>query len=238
MNKEETGGTDAAANSADTDKLYENRGPKTIVRLMTVGAYMFSVSCAALALSGYYIFFWHPPNSRLIHAHAAHLRTDNEMDFMAADSLTIIRVDKSNQSELIDKFHGINVNNRYKYVSNFNEKNASQNFIFAEDDERWRKQNEQENRGYNSVNKMDTTKKIDSNQEIRNQQSINDKDLTIENTNFPRNNTITKEKINKPLDNSMLHEKSYQEKSKITDKKFNYLNSDNVKIFKKFLKTL
>lgn len=159
MNKEASGTDAAGAANADSDKLYEKRAPKTLIRLMTVGAYMCSVSFAAVALSGYYIFFWHPPNSRLIHAHAAHLRADNEMDFMAADSLTVIRVDKSNQSELIDKFNGMEVNNRYTYVSNFNE-DASQNEKITHDDEKSAKQNKHEEsekmqiERNNSINKM------------------------------------------------------------------------------------
>ncbi|XP_043481464.1 TBC1 domain family member 5 homolog A-like [Leptopilina heterotoma] len=241
MNKEASG-TEAGANSSDKDKLYEERGPKTIVRLLTVGAYMFSVSFAALVLSGYYIFFWHPPNSRLIHAHASHLRADNEMDFMAADSLTVIRVDKSNQSEITNdnKFHGIDLDNRYSYVSNFNQK-FNQNF--NQNEEELRRQREEENRGNDLAKKMDTNK-IKSNEETSHQKSIentqlsmNNKNLTTERRKISTNNEITNEKAKKS-DNSMSAEKLSQENSKKTNEKYNSLNSDNIKIFNNFLKIL
>lgn len=210
----EASGAEAAANSSDTDKLYENRGPKTIVRLMTVGAYMFSVSFAALALSGYYIFFWHPPNSRLIHAHAAHLRADNEMDFMAADSLTVIRVDKLNQSEITNdnKFHGIDLDSRYTYVSNFNGEAKNEEDL---------------------TKKMDTSK-LKSNEETL---SVNNKNLTTERRKMSTNNEKSREK-EKKSDNSMSSEKLSEENSKKTNRKYNSLNSDNIKIFNNFLRIL
>ncbi|CAM1323268.1 Uncharacterised protein at_DN1120 [Pycnogonum litorale] len=40
--------------------FYESRRKKKIVRLMTVTAYVFSVSLAALLLSLYYVFLWDP----------------------------------------------------------------------------------------------------------------------------------------------------------------------------------
>ncbi|XP_076765802.1 uncharacterized protein LOC143432784 isoform X2 [Xylocopa sonorina] len=70
MSKEENGGevpeegttgSDAAKRDAD---VYENRGTKKIVRLITVIAYMFSVSFVAIVLSAYYLFIWEAPNPR------------------------------------------------------------------------------------------------------------------------------------------------------------------------------
>ena len=142
----DTPGTESAANATDADKIFEERGPKTIIRLLTVGAYMFSVSFAAIALSGYYIFLWHPPNSRLIHAHAAHLKSDSEMGFLVADSLTEILTNKSKIYEHNNTLTEAEANNRYKYVSNptqsvmqndrlSNFKNDMDNEVFFENDE-------------------------------------------------------------------------------------------------------
>ncbi|XP_033207064.1 uncharacterized protein LOC117166837 isoform X2 [Belonocnema kinseyi] len=108
-----------AAEKADgSDHIFEDRGPKTIIRLVTVGAYMFSVSCIAVSLSGYYIFLWHPPNSRLIHAHAAHLRADSDMDFLVADSLPEFRVNKSHRYGHGNALEENEINKRYEYISN------------------------------------------------------------------------------------------------------------------------
>ncbi|XP_014208309.1 uncharacterized protein LOC106639299 isoform X2 [Copidosoma floridanum] len=60
-------------NQAEKDKqdaLYEDREPKKIIRIITVTAYMISVSFVGMTLSTYYIFLWNPPNPRLMHAHA------------------------------------------------------------------------------------------------------------------------------------------------------------------------
>ncbi|KAJ8674513.1 hypothetical protein QAD02_005775 [Eretmocerus hayati] len=58
------------ADKAKADALYENREPKKILRIITVTAYMISVSFVGIVLSAYYIFLWHPPNPRLMHAMA------------------------------------------------------------------------------------------------------------------------------------------------------------------------
>jgi len=46
--------------------VYDNRGPKKIIRVVTVIAYLFSVSFVGIILSAYYIFLWEPPNPRVI----------------------------------------------------------------------------------------------------------------------------------------------------------------------------
>lgn len=111
-------GANAAEKADESDQIFEDRGPKTIIRLVTVGAYMFSVSCAAITLSGYYIFLWHPPNSRLIHAHAAHLRADADMDFLVADSLAEFRVNRSHRFGNSNTLEENKINNKYEYISN------------------------------------------------------------------------------------------------------------------------
>lgn len=42
------------------DRLYEPKHKKKLVRVLTVVAYIFSVSLAAIMLSLYYIFIWNP----------------------------------------------------------------------------------------------------------------------------------------------------------------------------------
>ena len=113
----DTPATDVPAKADDPDKIFEDREPKTIIRLVTVGAYMFSVSFAAIALSGYYIFLWHPPNSRLIHAHAAHLRADSDMDFLVAESMAEFRLNKSHIFGQSNKLEENESSSRYKYIS-------------------------------------------------------------------------------------------------------------------------
>nr|XP_031825656.1 uncharacterized protein LOC116423967 [Nomia melanderi] len=61
----EGGGAEAAKKDPNAD-LYESKGSKKIVRLITVVAYMFSVSFVAIVLSAYYLFLWEPPNPRLM----------------------------------------------------------------------------------------------------------------------------------------------------------------------------
>ncbi|XP_012265979.2 uncharacterized protein LOC105691826 [Athalia rosae] len=57
-----------ASGQAQKDaNLYENRAEtKKIIRVVTVVAYVFSVSFAAILLSVYYVFLWEPPNPRMI----------------------------------------------------------------------------------------------------------------------------------------------------------------------------
>ncbi|KAJ9589818.1 hypothetical protein L9F63_009667 [Diploptera punctata] len=42
------------------DKMYEPKQTKRLIRVLTVIAYMFSVSLAAIMLSVYYVFLWNP----------------------------------------------------------------------------------------------------------------------------------------------------------------------------------
>jgi hypothetical protein len=48
------------AGEESKDKLYEPKHMKKIVRVLTVVAYVFTVSLAAIMLSVYYVFLWHP----------------------------------------------------------------------------------------------------------------------------------------------------------------------------------
>ncbi|EFN87439.1 hypothetical protein EAI_00375 [Harpegnathos saltator] len=91
MSKEESSGEpqqDAAAAASDAPskdpnaEIYENRGTKKIVRVVTVMAYLFSVSFVGILLSAYYIFLWEPPNPRLIERER--LRAEPQMQFLIA----------------------------------------------------------------------------------------------------------------------------------------------------------
>jgi len=48
------------AEAAAKDKLYEPRKKRKIIRVLTVMAYVLSVSLAAIMLSLYYVFLWDP----------------------------------------------------------------------------------------------------------------------------------------------------------------------------------
>ncbi|KAG8322418.1 hypothetical protein J6590_022868 [Homalodisca vitripennis] len=56
------------------DKMYEPKHKKKVVRVLTVIAYVFSVSLAAIMLSMYYIFIWQgtKPNQQNHHNHLQH----------------------------------------------------------------------------------------------------------------------------------------------------------------------
>ncbi|XP_015587709.1 uncharacterized protein LOC107264209 [Cephus cinctus] len=61
--------------------IYENPGgSKKIIRVLTVLAYMFSVSFVGILLSAYYVFLWQPPNPRLLHK--AHIQADPQFEFL------------------------------------------------------------------------------------------------------------------------------------------------------------
>ena len=47
------------AKDDSVEKLYERRAKRTM-RVLTVTAYIFSVSLAAILLSAYYVFIWKP----------------------------------------------------------------------------------------------------------------------------------------------------------------------------------
>ncbi|XP_012272157.1 uncharacterized protein LOC105695292 [Orussus abietinus] len=84
MSKNESGNMgpqDAGGNQKKdpNSSLYEGRGNKKLIRVVTVLAYMFSVSFVAIVLSAYYLFLWQPPNPRLLHAQ--HLK-DPQVQFL------------------------------------------------------------------------------------------------------------------------------------------------------------
>ncbi|XP_034192888.2 uncharacterized protein LOC117610066 isoform X2 [Osmia lignaria lignaria] len=82
-NQDSPQGGDASKKDSNAD-LYENRGTKKIIRLVTVMAYMFSVSFVAIVLSAYYLFLWEPPNPKLIRR-PVHLSSEPEIQFLLAD---------------------------------------------------------------------------------------------------------------------------------------------------------
>lgn len=49
------------------DKMYEPKDKKKAMRVLTVIAYVFSVSLAAIMLSMYYLFLWQPQKSTVAH---------------------------------------------------------------------------------------------------------------------------------------------------------------------------
>ncbi|XP_054010996.1 uncharacterized protein LOC128893791 [Hylaeus anthracinus] len=94
------GGNEPMKKESSTD-IYENRGSKKIIRLVTVLAYMFSVSFVAIVLSAYYLFLWEPPNPNLL-KRPVHLSGDPEIQFLLSDSSIM-----SNHSDefLTNNFH-------------------------------------------------------------------------------------------------------------------------------------
>jgi hypothetical protein len=60
------------AGEESKDKMYEPKHSKKLIRVLTVIAYMFSVSLAAIMLSVYYVFLWNPKD---IHHRNVHLTT-------------------------------------------------------------------------------------------------------------------------------------------------------------------
>lgn len=83
-NEDSPQGGDPSKKDPNAD-LYENRGTKKIIRLVTVMAYMFSVSFVAIVLSAYYLFLWEPPNPKLIRR-PVHLSSEPEIQFLLADA--------------------------------------------------------------------------------------------------------------------------------------------------------
>ncbi|XP_014473107.1 PREDICTED: uncharacterized protein LOC106743616 [Dinoponera quadriceps] len=63
--------------------IYENRGSKKIIRVVTVMAYLFSVSFVGILLSAYYIFLWEPPNPGLIERERP--RTEPQVQLLTAE---------------------------------------------------------------------------------------------------------------------------------------------------------
>lgn len=90
MSKEDNSGDgksqDAFASDTPTKDpnadIYENRRPKKIIRVVTVMAYLLSVSFVGILLSAYYIFLWEPPNPRFMQRER--LRMDPQMQFLLA----------------------------------------------------------------------------------------------------------------------------------------------------------
>lgn len=88
MSKEDSNGEGKSQDASMPDTptkdtnadIYENRGSKKIIRVVTVMAYLFSVSFVGILLSAYYIFLWEPPNPRLMQRQR--LRTDPQMQFL------------------------------------------------------------------------------------------------------------------------------------------------------------
>jgi hypothetical protein len=62
------------AGEESKDKMYEPKQTKKLVRVLTVIAYIFSVSLVAIMLSIYYVFLW---NAKDIHTRKLHLTTPN-----------------------------------------------------------------------------------------------------------------------------------------------------------------
>jgi hypothetical protein len=56
------------AKDDSVEKLYESKKNQRTVRVLTVCAYVFSVSLAAIILSAYYVFLWKPNEAHSKHA--------------------------------------------------------------------------------------------------------------------------------------------------------------------------
>ncbi|XP_034940887.1 uncharacterized protein inaF-D [Chelonus insularis] len=82
------------------NNIYEDRpGTKKIIRIITVMAYLFSVSFIAIVLSAYYIFLWQPPNPRLIYR--AHVMDGVHADFLIQNPFEEQKViDKRNKDQI------------------------------------------------------------------------------------------------------------------------------------------
>lgn len=118
---------EAAAANADPNKkdpnadLYETKAPKKLIRLVTVVAYMFSVSFVAIVLSAYYLFLWVPPDPKLLRR-PVHLAGDPELNFMVAD-------DSSDEIQLLGDGHfgGRNIDDDVDAKSRLNKRHGSLN---------------------------------------------------------------------------------------------------------------
>ena len=87
-----------AGEAGKKDDIYESQGSKKLVRLITVMAYMFSVSFVAIVLSAYYIFLWEPPNPRLFRK-PVHLSGEPEVQFLKGDPPIITDQSKQHQPD-------------------------------------------------------------------------------------------------------------------------------------------
>ncbi|XP_046751092.1 uncharacterized protein LOC124414173 [Diprion similis] len=80
----------------DANGIYENRaGTKKIVRVVTVMAYVFSVSFTAILLSAYYVFIWEPPNPKMIQR--SRLVSDPQIEYLT-HYLPNLRANSSEES--------------------------------------------------------------------------------------------------------------------------------------------
>ncbi|XP_066998468.1 putative transmembrane protein INAFM2 isoform X1 [Anabrus simplex] len=57
------------AGEESKDKMYEPKHTKKLIRVLTVVAYVFSVSLAAIMLSIYYVFLWNPRDQHHVAVH-------------------------------------------------------------------------------------------------------------------------------------------------------------------------
>ena len=120
-NEEGAGKTGGAAGpDAKKDALFEDRPKhKKLIRVVTVIAYMISVSSAAIVLSAYYVFLWHPPNPRLMHA--AHPRADPQVEYLVNRPPTEVTTSETNSAidmrDKVDAFRNEILRNRELNVS-------------------------------------------------------------------------------------------------------------------------
>ncbi|XP_057337237.1 uncharacterized protein DDB_G0284311 [Microplitis mediator] len=108
----------ASNNPGSKDQnIYENRAStKKIIRVVTVIAYLFSVSFVAIVLSAYYVFLWQPPNPRLIHRahtmdkiHAEYLSDTLPHEYPINDNINNnYKNNKSNKKSVGEIFNSMN----------------------------------------------------------------------------------------------------------------------------------
>lgn len=122
MNKDESGDAVGSPTSASPNapadappkdpnaEIYENRRPKKIIRVVTVVAYLFSVSFVGILLSAYYLFLWEPPNPRLIIRER--LLADPQMHFLVAAAPSVEETDVAAQAS--EPFLENELNQTYK----------------------------------------------------------------------------------------------------------------------------
>ncbi|CAD6237963.1 GSCOCG00008349001-RA-CDS [Cotesia congregata] len=118
---EATGGAGGNPNNpgAKDQNIYENRaGTKKLIRVVTVIAYLFSVSFVAIVLSAYYVFLWQPPNPRLVHR-------SQKMDKLQADYLSESQPHNKNNN---NNNNNNNYNNHKKNNNNNHKKNVGEVF--------------------------------------------------------------------------------------------------------------
>ncbi|XP_012222198.1 uncharacterized protein inaF-D [Linepithema humile] len=104
MSKDESNGDAAGSPTTSPDaplkdpnaEIYENRGPKKIIRVVTVMAYLFSVSFVGILLSAYYLFLWEPPNPKLIMQER--LLADPQMQFLVVAAPSVEKTDVAVQA--------------------------------------------------------------------------------------------------------------------------------------------